>query len=174
MNKVQAGDLSKMGLLYERYNRDLFAYFFRCCGDQNKSEDLVHSVFVRIIKYAHNFEGHGQFNYWLFATARNVWFDEHRKKEPVKKSDSWDQNIHDTETVHSPEDVMQKKERKHLLKKAMMMLSPEKREAIELSRFQGLKYKEIASIANCTENAIKSRVQRGIIELKEIIEKLEK
>lgn len=173
MRKVQSGDLSKMGLLYERYNRDLFAYFFRCSGDQNQSEDMVHNVFVRLIKYRHTFGGHGEFAYWLFATARNVWLDEARSKNVLKKSDELTEVQASTSLERNPEQQYDRKEQSALLARALKELSEEKREAIILSRYQGLKYKEIAEIANCTENAIKSRVQRGLIELREIMQKIE-
>jgi len=173
MMKVQGGDLSKMGLLYERYNRDLFAYFFRCSGDQSHSEDLVHNVFIRLIRYRHTFRGQGEFAYWLFATARNVWLDEARSKNVLKKSDELTEVEVSKSMDRNPEQEYQRKEQSRILAMALKELSHEKREAIVLSRYQGLKYKEIAEIANCSENAIKSRVQRGLIELREIMQKIE-
>lgn len=173
MQKVQGGDLGKMGLLYERYNKDLFAYFFRCCGDRDLSEDLVHNVFVRLIKYRQSFAGHGQFSYWLFAMARNVWIDETRQKAVLKKADQLDEVRALQTTDRNPEQQLDHRERSELLALALQQLSDEKREAILLSRYQGMKYKEIAKIANCTENAIKSRIQRGLIELREIMQKIE-
>lgn len=173
MKKVQAGDLNKMGLLYERYHRELFGYFFRCTSDRSKSEDLVHNVFVRLIRYRHTFKGHGEFSYWMFATARNVWFDEHRKKDPLKHQDSMNETDHSTLAVEAPDEMLHQRERKTILSEALQQLSAEKRDAIVLSRYQGLKYKEIAKMSNCSENAIKSRVQRGMLELRGIIEKIE-
>ncbi len=173
MKKVQAGDLSKMGLLYERYSRDLFGYFYRCTGDRTRSEDLVQNVFERIIKYSHTFAGHGEFSYWLFATARNVWFDQNRRKQRVTYQEEIDEEAHPDYTTLAPDETLHRKERHELLQQALQELSPEKREAIVLSRYQGFKYKEIAKMADCSENAIKSRVQRGLIELRELVEKLE-
>ena len=173
MKKVQLGDLGKMGLLYERYNRDVFAYFFRCCADQIKSEDMVHNVFLRLLRYRHTFGGHGEFSYWLFATARNVWFDELRQNNVLKNSYELTESEHRMTAERNPAEEYDRKERELTLRKALLKISDDKREAIILSRFQGLKYKEIALIANCSENTIKSRVQRGLAELKEIIEKIE-
>ena len=71
------------------------------------------------------------------------------------------------------EDLLMATERKQLLQKAMAQLSPLQKEAIILSKFQGMKYQDIAEMLNCTENTIKSRVHRGLIELKAIMQKLE-
>ncbi len=173
MKKVQEGDLSKLGLLYERHSKDVFAYFYRCTGDREKSEDMVQNLFIRILKYKDTFKGTGQFSYWLFATARNLWYDDHRKKDPLRKKDDLSDVMNQPRFQILPDDALELSEKKVLLQQAMDRLSPEKKEAIVLSRFQGLKYKEIALVANCTENTIKSRVQRGLMELKEIIEKIE-
>ncbi len=173
MKKVQNGDLQKMGLLYERHRKEVFAYFYRCTADRSKSEDLVHNAFMRLIKYRHTFTGEGQFVYWLFATARNVWYDDHRKKDPLKYGNELSEQNELLEDRSQPDYDLEKKERKNIVQQALLKLTPEKREAIILSRFQGLKYHEIAMISNCSENAIKSRVQRGLLELKELMEHIE-
>ena len=172
MKEVQQGDLQKMGLLYERHRREVFAYFYRCTADRSQSEDLVQSVFLRLIKYRHTFTGEGQFVYWLFATARNAWYDEHRKKDPLKHKDAWPQQ-EDVQDHDQPDFYVERQERRHIVQQALQRLSAEKREAIVLSRFHGLKYHEIAVIAHCSENAIKSRVQRGLLELKNLMEHIE-
>ena len=61
---------------------------------------------------------------------------------------------------------------KKQLELALQQISSEKRDAIVLSRFHGMTYKIIAEMSDCTENAIKSRVQRGIMEIKECLEKM--
>lgn len=172
IKKVQEGDHSRMGLLYERYHRDLYAYFYRCTNDANKSEDLVHTVFFKILKNAHQFSGKSKFVYWLFTIARNVQINDYRKKDPLRQS----YEINDLDSlkyrVNSPSDSLEKSEQKQLLERALNQLSPEKKEAIILSRFQGMKYREIAEIAGCKESAVKSRIQRGLLEMRSILESL--
>lgn len=174
MNQVQEGDFSKMGLLYERHHQALFAYFYRCTSDHGKSEDLVQNLFIRLLKYRNGFAGKGEFSYWMFATARNLWIDEYRKKDPIGKGRTLEQIPESVDTAPSAYHALEQKERNEQLRKALDRLTPEKKEAIVLSRFNGLKYHEIAKIADCTENAIKSRIQRGLIELKEILVDLDK
>ncbi len=173
MKKVQEGDFSKLGLLYERYNRELFGYFFRLTSDGARSEDLVQNVFYRLLKYRESYRGEGKFVYWMYSVARNAWMDLYRKKDPMHRAGELNmiENIpHYDKDAHSQ---METTERAEALRAALLHLTPEKREAIVMSRFQGLKYKEIARLCNCSENAIKSRVQRGLMELKCIIEKSE-
>lgn len=173
MQKVQDGDLSKMSLLFERHNRDLFGYFFRQTNDAAKSEDLVQDVFYRLLKYRHTYRGDGKFIYWMYSVAKNTFIGSMRKKSLVDKGDNEKEVARQANPEKNAEDLLISTERKRLLRRAMQELSPEKKEAIVLSKFQGLKYQEIAQLSNCTENTIKSRVHRGLIDLKEILLKLE-
>ncbi len=171
---IKAGDTSKMGILYEKYNQDLYAYFFRMTNDRSKSEDLVHNVFFRMIKYAHNFKGDGKFVYWMFSIARNIWIDDYRKANPLRNVKTLDQIDHQLNIgANNVADSLEYKERKTILKYALDQIGPEKKEAIVLSRFHEMKYKDIAILSNCTENTIKSRIKRGIVELQQIVQQLE-
>ncbi len=173
MKKVQEGDLSKMSLLYERHKRDLFGYFYGLTNDAAKSEDLVQNLFYRLLKYRHTYRGDGKFVYWLYSVAQNTWRDQLKKKRIIDyDSDAAPyQGLPDKEK--NAEEILIAGERKSLLRQALLQLTPEKREAIVLSRFQGLKYQEIAKMTQVTENAIKARVHRGLMELKDIMLKLE-
>ena len=170
IQKVQEGDQSRLGLLYERYHKDLYAYFYRCTNDASKSEDLVHTVFFKVLKNCHQFAVKSKFVYWLFTIARNVQINDYRKKDPLRQS--YEINDLDSQrySVQSPSESLEKLEQKKLLTMALNQLSPEKKEAIILSRFQGMKYREIAEIAGCKESAIKSRIQRGLLEMRAIME----
>lgn len=59
MLQVKAGDVDKMGLLFERYHRKLFGFLYHLTGRADASEDLVQNVFYRMLKYRHTFTGEG-------------------------------------------------------------------------------------------------------------------
>lgn len=81
MLKVKAGDLDKLGLLYERHKKRLFGFFYNMNSNASLSEDLVQNVFVRMLKYKHTFTGDGSFTAWMFRTARNVNYDYYKKNK---------------------------------------------------------------------------------------------
>lgn len=169
MEKVQHGDVSKMGLLYERHHKDLFAYFYRCTQDQGKSEDLVQNLFIRMLKYSKTFAGKGEFVYWMYSSARNLWYDTNRKKDPLAKGKDLNSIAERSDMSLDSHQHLEREERKSALWRALNQLVPEQKEAIVLSRFQELKYREIAVITNCSENTVKSRIKRGLVELKELM-----
>ena len=174
MMKVRDGDLDKLGLLFERYNRRLFGFFYRLTYRRDISEDLVQGVFERILKYRESYNGDGAFSTWIFQIARNLHIDHYRKHSKTESEDSfsdWDSlAADDSEIKLKSED----ERNRLLLKRALDHLDEEKKQTLILSRYQGFKYKEIAEIMDCTESAVKVRVFRGINELKEIVSNLKK
>jgi RNA polymerase sigma factor (sigma-70 family) len=63
---------------------------------------------------------------------------------------------------------MEKSEQVQMVRLALKKLSFEKREALVLSKYHGLKYREIADILNVNENSVKQRVFRAIEELRQV------
>jgi len=174
MMKVKSGDIDQLGLLFERHNKPLFGFFYRLTNNAPVSEDLVQNVFMRILRYRQTFNGDGKFTTWMYQIARNVHIDHYRKEKRLGQSDNlidWEKMKSDDKNAH---EHLEHKSELNLLKKAMARLSVEKREALILSRFQGLKYEEIADVQNCSLSAVKVRIFRAMNELKEIVANLEK
>lgn len=173
MLKVKKGELDKLGLLFERYHRGLYRYFYRMCRDKNTSEDLVQSVFERLLKYRQSYTGDGKFSTWLFSIARNQFNDHHRRFRRNGNPVQFDEDRLDIpEEKTGP--VHQAKEKKEILEEALYALPEDYREVIILSRYEGLRYNEIAEILESTEGAIKVKMFRAMKELKDIALSFEK
>lgn len=173
MLKVKAGDLDRMGLLYERHHRALYGFLFHMTGQREPSEDMVQNVFYRMLKYRHTFSGEGEFKTWMYHLARNVLKDQVKKNKRTAHTydvTEWEERI-DGGTPADKE--IQKRQELKALQHAMASLNPESREVLVLSRYQELKYVEIARILDITEGAVKVRVHRAIGQLKSIYLKLE-
>ena len=173
MEKVRDGDLDKLGLLFERYKRPLYGFFYGMNKDQELSEDLLQNTFLRILKYKHLFRGEGDFKTWMFHIARNVSNDHFRKnkirlKESVEK---WQDRLGHEENRSTE---MQQQEEQQMLSIALEKLPADKREVLLLSKYQEKQYKEIGEILGCTEGAVKVKVFRALQELKAVYRQLEK
>jgi RNA polymerase sigma factor (sigma-70 family) len=172
MIRVRDGEIDTLGLLFERYKRPLYGFFYGMSKDSELSEDLVQNVFFRILKYRYLFRGEGDFKTWMFHIARNVNHDHYRKNK-IKAKDSleaWQDRL-GSEENRSTE--CQQDEERQLLSMAMDRLPEDKREILLLSKFQDKKYKEIGEILGCSEGAVKVKVFRALQELKEVYKKLE-
>src|SRR5215831_20695118 len=81
MLAVREGDLTKLGVLFDRHHRPLFDFFARMTGSRTLAEDLVQDVFFRILKYRETFRDESRFKAWMYQIARNARFDHHKKHD---------------------------------------------------------------------------------------------
>lgn len=167
MLRVKSGDLDKMGLLFERYHRSLFSFLYHMTGKKDASEDLVQNVFYRMLKYRHTFTGEGEFRTWMYHLARNVLNDS-IKQDKSKYHENVNELADKIGGGISADYEFEKKQDAEQLHKAMAALNEDQREILVLSRFQELKYEEIAGILNITEGAVKVRVHRALDALKKV------
>ncbi|WP_217452182.1 RNA polymerase sigma factor [Mucilaginibacter humi] len=85
MLKVRDGDLDRMGLLFERYHRQLYRFLYHMTYQREASEDMVQVIFYKMIKYRNSFTGTGEFVHWMYTIARNVLKDRGRQKSRCKR-----------------------------------------------------------------------------------------
>jgi RNA polymerase sigma-70 factor (ECF subfamily) len=172
MLEVKAGETQKLGLLYERHKKALYGFFYKMCRSSSTSEDLVQTVFIKILKSKHTFIGDGKFTTWMYHIARNALHDHYRKNKKQllnvveEKADQVPSEI-DVENQFDTEQTINQ------LFEAIDLLSNEKRELLIMSRFENIKYKEIGEIMGCSEGAIKMKIRRTLIELRDIFNRIE-
>ncbi|HVN59162.1 MAG TPA: RNA polymerase sigma factor [Bacteroidales bacterium] len=170
MRKVKEGDIDKMGLLYERYYKELFRYLCKVTGKREVSEDLVHNVFFRMLKYRNGFAGTGEFRTWMYHIARNALYDSLKKERRISFHESL--RTREFEERLAEEDPAERDREKEnelkILESAMAEMPVENRELLVMVRFQELKYAEIAEILSISEGAVKVRVHRAVNQLREI------
>lgn len=173
MEKLQDGQTDKLGLLFERYHKRLFGFFMKLTrGKQSLSEDLVQNTFFRVLKYKKTYDPNRKFSTWVYQIGRNVFYDQCNRKDSKEYAvDDFSYNEPSTK-MESPFD--EEDSRKIILQRALDELPDDKREILVLSRFEGLKYREIGDILGCTENAVKVKAHRAMKDLKEICSRLEK
>ena len=169
MLAVRNGDVAKLGILFDRHARALFEFFSRLTGDRGASDDLVQEVFFRILKYRNTFRGDGKFTTWMYHIARNARIDQFRRRQESPLMDE----LHEA-AGHAPfpGDEMQQEEEAATLRRALYLLSEDKREVLILSRYQDMKYEQIADLLGCEIGTVKSRVHRAVTELRDIYLKL--
>jgi len=167
MSQVRNGIGEMLGVLFERYHVPLFNFYLRLTGDRPMSEDLVQEVFFRILKYRHSYRTDTGFRAWMYQIARNVRFDHLRKRRPET---SWEPSM---SPAVEPADTAQQSQESALLHRALLHLGEDKREVLVLSRFQDLKYEEIALLLGCEVGTVKTRVHRALQDLRQIFHLLE-
>lgn len=172
MEAVKNGDLQQATLLFERYNRRIFNFLARMTMDRELAEDLTQNVFLRIMKYRHSYRQGAKFHSWIYQIARNV-FSDHYQREKNKFSDFIDvDKISDHMADNDEREGQEEKE--SLLHRSMARLTDEQRELLILTRFQQMKYEEVATLMDTTVANIKVKVHRALGRLREYYFEMER
>ena len=162
MSLIKGGSLDYLNELFNRYSKRLYNYFLKSTLDRDESDDLIQELFMRVIKYRKSFREGNVFEHWIFQIARNMVKDHFRKLKVHNDRFSMESEFSEME---NEEDQMQMEKEKNLYK-AMQTLPADKRELLVLSKFQGMKYEQLAKLRETTVANIKVQVHRTIKELK--------
>lgn len=172
MEAVKSGDLGQATLLFERYNKRIFNFLARMTSDRDLAEDLAQNVFLRIIKYRASYREGARFQSWIYQIARNVFSDHYQTVKNRYSAFVDVEKIRDH--MRDPEETEMQDEKEALLRDSMARLTEEQRELLVLTRFQHMKYEEVADLMGTTVANIKVKVHRAIIRLREYYFELEK
>jgi len=156
MQGVRDGDLGALAVLFERHHRSLFNYFVHVNGNRDLSEDLVQDVYFRMLKYRKTYQPERSFTAWMYQIARNAHVDSISKRK-------FEVGLGEREfaSANVMDENLKRKQEIGLLKRALARLPLEKRELLVLSRYQNLKYEEIAGILGVPIGTVMSRLSRA-------------
>ena len=169
MRIVQSGDYSPASEIYDRYSGRIYNFAFRFLKNSEAAEDATQEVFVKMLKHANQFHGDAKLSTWLFSITAN-WCRDYLRKADNKSKESDDVLVAlPAPSELAPDRNLERRESEQRVRRALETLTAEQREAILLSRYQGLSYAEIAQIAGCSEGAVKTRVFRAMETLKKTL-----
>jgi RNA polymerase sigma factor (sigma-70 family) len=164
MSQVRDDRVEMLAILFERHHVRLYNFFLRLTSDRQLSQDLVQEVFLRILKYRHSFRGESKFSTWMYQIGRNAHIDHLRSRRPeVSIDEIWSQ---EPSPQPQPPQKAESEQEADLLSRALERLPLRKREVLLLSRFQDLKYQEIAGLLKCSVESVKVQVHRSLKELR--------
>jgi RNA polymerase sigma factor (sigma-70 family) len=166
MRAVRDGDVSRLGVLFERYHLPLFDFLSRMTGNQTVAEDLVQDVFVRILRYRSTFRDEGTFETWLYRIARNARVDYFRSRRPSESIE--DSAMEIAQSGEGPAELVEREREVARLRRALLLLREDKRELIVLARYRAMKHEQIADLLGIQVGAVKVRLHRAVQELREI------
>lgn len=161
------GNCDSFNVLYERYKRPLYAYLNRMLENHALADDVFQQAWLRVIRKLGDYENKQKFFAWLTMIARNLAIDQFRKEKNSAELPLDDENIAVSEPVsHSePWRNMHNRELAKALQNAADGLADEQKEVF-LLRQEGLSFKEIAEVQNCSINTVLGRMQYAVRNLR--------
>jgi RNA polymerase sigma-70 factor (ECF subfamily) len=154
--------------LVRRYQRKVFALAYKFTGRYEEAEDLKQEIFFRVFRALDRFHREADFATWLFSVGRNHCIDHYRSGRREKEALT-DQEVRFEEMASSggldPYRSLEARDRKQLLRRALAAVPAKLREAVVLRDIHGLSYQEIVARLRLPEGTVKSRINRGRLEL---------
>lgn len=164
MSYIKEGKLNYLNELFNRYSKRIYNYFLKSTLEKSDSDDLTQDLFIRVMKYRNSYKDGLSVQFWIFQIARNMVKDYFKKMKVHRDQFNPIEVMPEVEEDSNEEQF----EKEQLLHRAMKSLSDDKRELLVLSKFQGLKYEQIAKMRETSVSNIKVQVHRTIKELKEL------
>jgi RNA polymerase sigma-70 factor (ECF subfamily) len=171
------GDGSAWEALLRAHTRKLYNLSYRFTGRPSEAEDLTQEVFIKVFQTLRSYDARqGTFTTWLNRVARNHLVDHYRRTKRDRQTDSLEDQLPKLEETPGPDSQpsarVEARERRELLQRALEKLSPDLREAVILRDLQDLDYAEIAQVLGVPEGTVKSRINRGRLELARVLKRM--
>jgi RNA polymerase sigma-70 factor (ECF subfamily) len=159
--------------LHQRYSGVLYSTAYKVLNDESEAEDVVQDVFVQIWDKADMYDPlRGRPLTWAVTLTRNKAIDRLRSSQRrFRLKDEFEREVETTSHRPSVDSVdrVYSREKNRIIRSAVLELSSEQREAIEMAFFKGLTQHEIAEELQQPLGTVKARIRRGMMKLKKVI-----
>ena len=168
--RFQEGDINAYNELVKRYKDRLLNFVFRYFNNREQAEDVVQDTLIKLYTHASYYKKIAKFSTWIFTIAKNNALTELRKNKRKQTDSLWteDGKVID---INSKEQSLDLKVQNEIaidqLNKFLDEIPENFRMAVVLRDFQELSYDEISKILEIPIGTIKSRINRGRIQLAE-------
>jgi RNA polymerase sigma-70 factor, ECF subfamily len=144
--------------VYGEHGPAVRRYFQRLTRNPDLADDLAQEVFLKVVRSAGTYQPQERERAWVFRIAQNVLLDHYRRSGRSREDQI------EVEPVQAPGQNVAAD-----LQHALARLSPDDREVFLLGEIGGLSYAEIASLLDTTVPAVRSRIYRARLALREML-----
>jgi len=173
VDRARDGDLDAFNDLVLAYQDHLFALVVRMVPDRDQASDAVQEAFFSAYRNLHSFRG-GSVRSWLSRICVNAAMDAQRAKKrrpsqpyPELEDESWQPPAGEEA---DPLRTALATERTQAISSALGQITDDQRTAIVLFDIQGYDYAEIADMTGVSLGTVKSRIHRGRLALRSLLE----
>ena len=170
------GDQQAWETIVRQNWRKVFNVAYKFVGKHDEAEDLTQDIFLKIFKALNTFDRRANFQTWIISISRNLCIDHYRSVRKERQLIARDVDTGDLQPASSdrgPYQAAEHRDLRGMLRQALQALPMTLRTAVVLRDLQELSYQEIADHLGLPEGTVKSRINRGRIELAHQIKRLQ-
>ena len=179
IDQFKSGSMEAMEKIVGRYEDRIFSFGLKMCGHLQDAEDIAKETFLSAFRYLKDFREETKLKNWLFMIAARACMRKRRKKQCEPDYEiSLDSFIHEDgsdaryeipDWSDDPSDNVMRAELKKIIDAAVQTLSPKYRMVFNLRDIEGFSTKETAEILGISTQAVKTRLHRARLFLREEI-----
>ena len=176
LRKASEGDQEAFRRLVEKHREAVFRVCLGFTHDPSEAEDLAQDVFLQVYKNAGRFRGGSKVSTWVYRIAVNRSLNYIRKKRTQAwlQALGWASGEEDPferlpAENDAPDALLERKERRRILRDALHRLPEKQRIAFTLHNVEGISYEDIASVMGCSLSAVESRLHRAKLNLQKYL-----
>src|ERR1700756_2986286 len=179
VDAARHGDVSAFEQLIKRYDRNVFRIAQHITQNREDAEDVVQDAFIKAYQNLEQFQGNSKFYTWLVRIAVNEALMRLRKRRN-DRTVSLDEDVETEDGAiprevadwsPNPEQLYGTSELGDILKKTIQGLSPRFRTVFVLRDVEGMSTEETAEMLGLSVPAVKSRLLRARLQLRERLAK---
>lgn len=165
--RARTGDASAIEALLERFQRRVYGFSMRMCGDETDAEDVLQETLLTAARSLPTFKGDSSFSTWLYTVARSFCIKQRRRgkfapeHELSLATDVPREGPLVVDPGRTPEMSVETRELGAALDEALAYLDPDQREVLLLRDVEGLTAPEVGKVLGVSAEAVKSRLHRA-------------
>jgi len=169
---IATGDENSLSQFYDGTVDRVYSLAYSILRNSHDAEEVVSDAFAQVWHQAGNYRpGRGSVMTWLLVICRSRAIDNLRKRKPEQSLDDQDHlTIDETDSVISPEYLLDQIQHQNQLHKVLGDLEPLQRQMISLAFFRDLSHQQIADIVQMPLGTVKSHIRRALMKLKDCFE----
>jgi RNA polymerase sigma-70 factor, ECF subfamily len=158
LKAVAAGDLSALGLIYDRHARDVWRVLSRVMSDSSDVEDVLHATFLTLPDVAASFDGRPSCRNWICGIAVRLALRRARSVRRFTRMLARFAEIAWPHSVSDPESQAMHREELATFERALASLSEKKRAVFVLVELQGLSQEDVARVLEIPAATVRTRL----------------
>jgi RNA polymerase sigma-70 factor, ECF subfamily len=170
VERIAAGDKLAMQVLFARHRTNVYRWLLRFVGNETVADDLLSDVFFDVWQQAGRFEGRAAVTTWLLSIARYKALSARRRRAEAELDETIETTVADS--ADNPEVALQRKSRNELVRAALMKLSPNHREILDLVYYHEKSVEDCALILNIPAATVKTRMFYARKKLAELVHEI--
>jgi RNA polymerase sigma-70 factor (family 1) len=159
--RLRSSDHAALEAVFHDLHDTLVAYTRRLLVDASQARDVVQVAFIRLWEHRLSLDPTRSVRAWLFRTVRNESLTRLRDaRNQARSLETWDDPPH--WRAPQPEVLLEESELGHAMQAWLDELPDRQREAVRLSRFEGLSHEEIAAVMEIAPRTVNNHIVRGL------------